>query len=118
MEALSVELRVGLGAGEDTMGHEPAAAGDGDGGGGGGAAVGVTSNTQPSVTAAAMGVDVSDLLALRNKVLAIQQSLALPQLRRLTAGLMCKMPLRCFAPNLTRINDVSTYADSATLHAF
>lgn len=113
MGALSVELPVGFGAGADTMGHwpEPAAADEG----GVGQAAGGISNLQPSVTAAAMGV--GGPAALQNAVSVIQQSMGLPQLRRLTAGLMCKVSLCCFAPNLTRLNDVSTHADSAAWHA-
>jgi hypothetical protein len=75
----------------------------------------VASSSQPSLTAAAMGV--AGPAAVQNAVMAIQQSMALPQLRWLTAGVMCKLSLCCFAPNLTRLKDVSTHADSAAVHA-
>lgn len=86
-----------------------------DGGGGVGAAAAAAEGelAMPAAaggaaTAPAAGVGLSMPAGAAGQL--SRASMRLPQLRslqRLTAGLMCRVPLSLFAPNLTRLKDVS-----------
>lgn len=108
LDALLVELPEA----EADAGYAAAAA---DGGGGVGAAaaaaegeLAVPAAAGGAATAPAAGVGLSMPAGAAGQLFG--PSMRLPQLtslQRLTAGLMCRVPLSLFAPNLTRLKDVS-----------
>jgi hypothetical protein len=110
LDALLVELPE-----TETAAYAAATADDGGAGLAAAVADGEPAAPAESLTGAApatsAGVGLSVPAAAAGQLL--QPSMRLPQLtslQRLTAGLMCKVPLSLFAPNLTRLKDVSVLA--------